>query len=657
MDKTKYITIDLHQHSKYSYEAPEATLSVKDLLEYYRQLAETKFERVKNDNEEIFVDKKVAFSITDHDSSEGAYYAWKRINEEPEKYKNIEFIPGIEINVDCGRVLTYPDKANNDEKYVFKSMHLLAHAKPGREKEFFKRTRAISLLNKMVMKENNPIYDPKIVAKSKKEKQTKYISIGGQILSARNLIAETCKIKIPYDCYLPCVKEGASYSEIRDIFIDETYKYICSHSNYFYGYSEIGAKAKISEIISKKETKYLTSYPIFPAEPQIIKDLHNLNKIDILEIPKILGDCATTCFAHPYTIRMHKFTEIPVKNFLNVDYSMLPDSVKNRIRRKLNDNYELTNGSFSAGDIMIDTKERGYSIRGDEYNLVMFQIFYNNLLKKGVKVDGFEIQRKYVNDNFLQETLDVVMDKYNFAISFGSDIHYNEADKYFFKPDEEINFNYLDGISYFDRNPVLCTESSYFKLNRSGKQKLNKEENNFSVKYNSVKSEKMDDYKYDMDRIYFATDCKLNVHAYCFNNDKTKFRSMDTGAIYNSNELYQGDDGSINTQMLVNVACKKEYGSCVSKLAVEEVFNKYAKKLYPEIAQQFKNGRRGNDKKFGAKDKDELQSFDFHQQFGFSLTNQQILDLLWRYEDLIQNNNKMKSLAENCKNDDSNLDL
>ena len=235
--KQEYNTIDLHHHSKYSYEAPKATLKVKDILEYYRLLSEIKPERVVENGKVKFVDKKVAISICDHNSAEGACHAWKQINKNPERYKNIDFIPGIEFGVDCSRVLTYQDKVNRDAKYVFKGMHLLTHAKPGKEEEFFKRTWTISMLNKMVIKPevsmqegkltvnpNQCFYNKAIVANSNEEKSKIYISIGGQILAARTLIFKKYGIKVPYDCYKPCIKDGASYQEIRDIFLEETYK-------------------------------------------------------------------------------------------------------------------------------------------------------------------------------------------------------------------------------------------------------------------------------------------------------------------------------------------------------------------------------------------------------------------------------------------------
>ena len=66
---------------------------------------------------------------------------------------------------------------SEDIKYVFKTMHLLAHAKKGREEEFFKRTYTISMLNKMVIDPNNDFkYDKNVVANSKQEKQNKKIT-------------------------------------------------------------------------------------------------------------------------------------------------------------------------------------------------------------------------------------------------------------------------------------------------------------------------------------------------------------------------------------------------------------------------------------------------------------------------------------------------
>lgn len=466
MDKNKeYSTIDLHHHSKYSFEAPKATLAVDDILEYYRLLAEVR-------------EKKVAFAICDHNSSLGGWVANKIIKKNPERYKNIEVIPGIEFSVSCGKVLTYPDHRNGDDKYVFKDMHLLAHAKKGKESEFFKRTKTISLLNLMVIDPATNVYDKTIIALSNEDKRTKYISIGGQILAARNLIANKYGIKIPYDEFNACIKHGASYGEIRNIFIDVCYNYMQQKTKIFKNWPERNAKLKISSVIKANPNLDGEYQPIFPKKPVVIKDLHGLNKIDILEIPQIVGDSATTCFAHPYTLCIRKDTPIAVKDFENVDISMLPESTQNLIKSKLNNPHYKN--SFFVPHQILGRGKYGTKIVNDRANLVAFQILNNNLLKKGIKIDGFEITHHYDVVHSIPQVLDLVVDKYGLKPSFGTDDHSNETDEYFFKdikgplPDDKRQ-------SYFSYHTMLATESSYFKLNRQGAQSLKEGETEITL--------------------------------------------------------------------------------------------------------------------------------------------------------------------------------
>lgn len=494
MDKNQeYSSIDLHHHSKYSYEAPKATLIVKEILEYYRLLAESKYDRVMEDGKEKLITKRAAFSIDDHNSSEGSYIAWKTINKNPERYKGFDFIPGIELGVDCSNVLSYHDNVNGDDKYVFKGMHLLAHAKPGREEEFFKRTWAISMLNKMVIKpefeeingkqvvkNNTSFYNKNIIANSNEEKQTQYISIGGQILAARNLVAKKYGVLVPYGKYVPCMKDGASYEEVRDIFLEQTYNYITNKCDAFNNCTKQDVISKISNTISYINMPDGKRDAIFPKKPQVVADLHNLNRVDILEIPKLLGDCATTCFAHPYTLQIHKNTAIPVKALQNVDISMLPDDVKKTINDKLADPQQVATGYFQPSEIL-HVNKKGCRILGDGAGNVTFQILNNQLLEKGVKIDGYEITNKHYKWNKLEETLNVVMDKYNMAVSFGTDDHFNEEDKFYYRDIKQKDPN-SKKESYFSYYKTLATESSYFKLNRSGKDKLDVEENSFTLK-------------------------------------------------------------------------------------------------------------------------------------------------------------------------------
>ena len=45
--------------------------------------------------------------------------------------------------------------------------------------------------------------------------------------------------------------------------------------------------------------------------------------------------------------------------------------------------------------------------------------------------------------------------------------------------------------SYFDRKKMYCTQSSYFKLNRSGKERLSQEENSVSFSLKNLLKHKI----------------------------------------------------------------------------------------------------------------------------------------------------------------------
>lgn len=313
-----------------------------------------------------------------------------------------------------------------------------------------------------------------VVAYSNEDKQTQYISVGGQILAARNLIANKYGVKIPYDSLKACIKEGASYTEIRNIFIDICYNHLKDTEKFSNLDVEI-ALQKISNAIKYNPNANNQYQPIFPVTPKPIADLYNLNKIDILELNDILGDSATTCFAHPYTLKIHKNTAIPVKNFENVDISMLPQEVQNIINSKLNNPNEFKNGFFEPEEILTTTKH-GCRILGDSADLVAFQMLYNELIKQGIKLDGFEINHFY-NTHSLATAMDLLVDKYDLKLSFGTDDHFNQEDKYFF---QDIHGE-SKKQSYFSRHEILAIESAYLKLNRSGKDNIEQEENSFTI--------------------------------------------------------------------------------------------------------------------------------------------------------------------------------
>ncbi len=76
---------DLHSHSLYS----DGKASVKDILDKVALYADYAHEKTG---------KQFIFSLTDHDSIEGVKEAVKIISSNPQKYKNVKFIPGVEMS-------------------------------------------------------------------------------------------------------------------------------------------------------------------------------------------------------------------------------------------------------------------------------------------------------------------------------------------------------------------------------------------------------------------------------------------------------------------------------------------------------------------------------------------------------------------------------
>ena len=76
---------DFHMHTNYS----DGKISVKNLLNEIVEYSEKLYKRTK---------QKFIFSITDHDSVQGVKEALVIMAENPEKFKNVRFIPGVELS-------------------------------------------------------------------------------------------------------------------------------------------------------------------------------------------------------------------------------------------------------------------------------------------------------------------------------------------------------------------------------------------------------------------------------------------------------------------------------------------------------------------------------------------------------------------------------
>ena len=76
---------DFHMHTNYS----DGDIEVADLLDEISRYADNLFKRTG---------KKFIFSITDHDSVEGVKEALSIIADNPEQFRNVKFIPGVELS-------------------------------------------------------------------------------------------------------------------------------------------------------------------------------------------------------------------------------------------------------------------------------------------------------------------------------------------------------------------------------------------------------------------------------------------------------------------------------------------------------------------------------------------------------------------------------
>ena len=77
--------LDLHSHSNHS----DGYGKVEDILNQACEYGNKIYNQTGN---------KFIFALTDHDSVEGVAEALKIIRKEPEKYKNIKFVPGVELS-------------------------------------------------------------------------------------------------------------------------------------------------------------------------------------------------------------------------------------------------------------------------------------------------------------------------------------------------------------------------------------------------------------------------------------------------------------------------------------------------------------------------------------------------------------------------------
>lgn len=421
----EYAVIDLHNHSKYSEEYPKTTFDEFEILNYFEQVAEN-------------ANQKVCFAVTDHDTALGAFMVYSEFIKNKDRYPLVEFVPGMELNMSLERVATYDDALLKNPTFVFKKCHMIIHAKKGREKEFFARSYLYSNL-----------------AHKKISVHHEVINIGKQILAARNKLSEIYSIYIPLSLYKNCASDN-TFKGCRTNFLEKTIDFLMENNKTT---SRISALDEVSRIIER----------LFPDVPKNINDFGYYGRFNVFDLKPMFDDCVTICYAHPQTLSFKKFVKIPVKLFENVDISTLPNDIQQKINKKLQDEQQFKNGFFTQQDILHPN-----GIIGDYTGLVKLQILNNQLKKYNIKIDGYELTTQTTshseNKVIFEKIADVVVDKMNLYLNFGTDKHYDDADKM-------LMFN--NNTKYYETHK-RTKENPYLKYNRLDRQ-LTNEENSFTI--------------------------------------------------------------------------------------------------------------------------------------------------------------------------------
>ncbi len=210
--------VGLHTHGIESDEPDKATMQSLDILSTYEKMAKK-------------LNTKVVFSLTDHNNTVGAKLIYEEIKQDPEKYKNVVFIPGVELSTDIGKAITYQSELFDTESYVFKQMHLLAYAKSNKKEEFFEKMDFISKIAHKSITLNNQTF-----------------SLGKRVLCARNKLCKTFKRTIPLKIYSHSLQIN-NYVDFYKSFVKDTLSYLSKYDNMPSDKLELSIKQTISQFL------------------------------------------------------------------------------------------------------------------------------------------------------------------------------------------------------------------------------------------------------------------------------------------------------------------------------------------------------------------------------------------------------------------------
>lgn len=262
--------IDLHNHTSYSFgrEYGQIDLTPLQYLEECREYAD-KF------------NKKVSFAITDHNNTAGNKEILDAIKNSPEKYKNINFIPGCEYTVACDSLGHIYDREGNKKPIIQSNkLHMLAY---GMDIE----NPVIKYYNTLMSNEKKYLaeFSPKSKDKNNWVEPIKY---GNIIFCAKKFLrdnakeisiedfAENCPLQKTFNDTLELVQNYVSTKcNLSKKDIEELHKFITNKENLM-RYN----KADVMEVMSMVEKAggyTVLAHPYFCGPS---KEMQNLNTKD-----------------------------------------------------------------------------------------------------------------------------------------------------------------------------------------------------------------------------------------------------------------------------------------------------------------------------------------------------------------------------------------
>ena len=501
-ENEKKVVIDMHKHGFETGEYEKANLTAKQYL-----LSNLALASINNCH---FV-----INCGGHDSTLWGREVWELYKAHPEFKKDLTIIPQSEFNVDIGEILTYKDPVHKDTKYVFKKMHMLAAAKKEREEDFFEKTKVYSTWTDMYIRANvnNFVYCGQF-PKSEEELEKDYINIGEMMKAARNILSDKycpdSKDRIPFDIYQDTLQLGLSYTEIRERFLKDSFKYLLSRGlikNTEKDYIQLSEDIKRKKNLKDGTYKYESIFPKFTLDdlknakksknprgslPQRVE--HSHSRLLLKDVPILFGDTACYCVAHPNKIAIRKNTGIPVSAFNGVDISKLSKDVRCEILKKLlrykdtNFDYFFINGDSTDVIHRIETGKKENVINSDISGVVLHEIILKSLdkytKKLGYTIDAFEISPwMMTSKNEFNKNQKIAWDHYYMYVKHKKAINCNShlGDMHMTKRKDlaliDKDKSYLPGQrKYFDQSTYVCTKCSWIDLINDGKFDCNKNE-------------------------------------------------------------------------------------------------------------------------------------------------------------------------------------